>query len=59
MTTSDTLTLVLDALSTLLRVHSGAWLTVELADTLVPAVLNLWTRNAQGTHSLVTCNSSC
>ena len=49
VTSSDTLTLVLDALSVLLLVHRGSWLTVELAETVVPAVLNVWGKGVQGT----------
>ena len=49
ITASDTLTLVLDALSTLLLVQRGTWLTVDLAEALVPAVLNVWAKGAQGT----------
>ena len=50
ITSSDTLTLVLDALSALLLVHQGAWLTVELAGTIVPAVLSVWVKGVQGMH---------
>jgi importin-9 len=50
ITSSDTLTLVLDALSTLLLVHRGTWLTIELVETLVPAVLNVWSKGVQGTY---------
>ncbi|GJE89716.1 ARM repeat-containing protein [Phanerochaete sordida] len=50
ITSSDTLTLVLDALSALLLVHRGTWLTVELADTTVSAVLNVWVKGVQDPH---------
>lgn len=49
ITASDTLTLVLDALSALLLAQRGTWLSVELAETLVPAVLNVWAKGVQGT----------
>lgn len=50
ITSSDTLTLVLDALSSLLVVQHGTWVTVELAQTLVPAVLSVYAKGAQGTR---------
>ncbi|KAI0347862.1 ARM repeat-containing protein [Trametopsis cervina] len=48
--TSDTLSLVLDALSALVRVQKGSWLTPQLVETLVPAILNTWVKNVQDPH---------
>ncbi|KAF8899297.1 armadillo-type protein [Infundibulicybe gibba] len=45
MTSDDTLSLVLETLSVVLEVEQGKWLTVELADTLVLAVLDIWHKN--------------
>ncbi|KIP03840.1 hypothetical protein PHLGIDRAFT_31632 [Phlebiopsis gigantea 11061_1 CR5-6] len=57
ITASDTLTLVLDALSTLLLVQRGTWLTVELAEALVPSVLNVWAKGAQDPHLMAITSS--
>lgn len=57
VTSSDTLTLVLDALSVLLLVHRGSWLTVELAETVVPAVLNVWGKGVQDPHLMAITSS--
>ncbi|KAI0964512.1 hypothetical protein AcW1_001317 [Taiwanofungus camphoratus] len=41
-TSEDTLTLVLETLSVVMELDNGAWITVELAHSLVQAVLNVW-----------------
>ncbi|KAJ7070709.1 ARM repeat-containing protein [Mycena amicta] len=44
-TSDDTLSLVLETLSVVISVDKGRWLTVELADSLVSAILEVWTTN--------------
>ncbi|KAJ6609355.1 ARM repeat-containing protein [Mycena sp. CBHHK59/15] len=45
MTSDDTLSLVLETLSVVVQVDKGSWLTPELADSLVAAILEVWTKN--------------
>ncbi|KAJ7823248.1 ARM repeat-containing protein [Mycena leptocephala] len=45
MTSDDTLSLVLETLSVVVQVDKGSWLTTELADSLVSAILEVWTKN--------------
>ncbi|KAF8079173.1 armadillo-type protein [Lyophyllum atratum] len=45
VTSDDTLSLVLETLSVVLEVEKGKWITVELADSLVLAVLEVWNKN--------------
>ncbi|KAJ7161233.1 armadillo-type protein [Mycena crocata] len=45
MTSDDTLSLVLETLSVVVQVDQGSWLTIELADSLVVAILEVWTKN--------------
>ncbi|KAF9078120.1 ARM repeat-containing protein [Rhodocollybia butyracea] len=45
VTSEDTLSLVLETLSVVLDVDKGKWLTQELADPLVIATLDVWTKN--------------
>ncbi|KAJ6575462.1 armadillo-type protein [Mycena capillaripes] len=45
MTSDDTLSLVLETLSVVVQVDKGRWLTIELADSLVHAILEVWTKN--------------
>ncbi|KAJ7109870.1 armadillo-type protein [Mycena epipterygia] len=45
MTSDDTLSLVLETLSVVVQVDKGNWLTTELADSLVLAILEVWTKN--------------
>ncbi|KAJ7292991.1 armadillo-type protein [Mycena rebaudengoi] len=45
ITSDDTLSLVLETLSVVVQVDKGSWLTPELADSLVQAILEVWTKN--------------
>ncbi|KAG6885829.1 hypothetical protein C0993_009221 [Termitomyces sp. T159_Od127] len=45
ITSEDTLSLVLETLSVILEVEKGKWLTVEMADSLVVALLEVWNKN--------------
>ncbi|KAJ7724258.1 ARM repeat-containing protein [Mycena metata] len=45
LTSDDTLSLVLETLSVVVQVDKGSWLTPELADSLVRAILEVWTKN--------------
>jgi importin-9 len=47
-TTEDTLSLVLETLSVVVEVDESKWLTPELANSLVLAVLEVWTKNNKG-----------
>lgn len=47
-TSEDTLTLVLETLSVVMELDNGAWITVELAHSLVQAVLNVWMKYNKG-----------
>ncbi|KAF7303143.1 ARM repeat-containing protein [Mycena kentingensis (nom. inval.)] len=44
-TSDDTLSLVLETLEVVISVDKGRWLTADLADSLVSAILEVWTRN--------------
>lgn len=48
VTSEDTLSLVLEALSVVLEVENGKWLTAELASALVVASLEVWHKNNRG-----------
>jgi importin-9 len=48
VTTEDTLSLVLETLSVVVEVDGSKWLTPELANSLVLAVLEVWTKNNKG-----------
>ena len=48
VTTEDTLSLVLETMSVVLDVGSGQWLTTDLANSLVLAVLEVWGKNNKG-----------
>lgn len=50
-TTEDTLSLVLETVSVLLDVDEGSWLSHELAQSLVLAVLEVWAKNNKGVLS--------
>jgi hypothetical protein len=52
VTTEDTLSLVLETMSVVLDVNKGQWLTADLANSLVLAVLEVWAKNNKG-HSHV------
>ncbi|KAH7915756.1 armadillo-type protein [Hygrophoropsis aurantiaca] len=45
LTTEDALSLVLETMSVLLDVEKGKWLTNDLANSLVLAVLEVWAKN--------------
>ncbi|KAI6154075.1 ARM repeat-containing protein [Pisolithus tinctorius] len=45
VTTEDTLSLVLEAMSVVLDVDKGSWLSQDLANSLVIAVLEVWAKN--------------
>jgi len=47
VTSEDTLTLVLEALSVVVEIE-GDWMTTQLAGDLVTAVLDVWTKNVKG-----------
>ena len=47
-TTEDTLSLVLETLSVVVEVNSSKWMTQDLANSLVVAVLEVWTKNNKG-----------
>jgi hypothetical protein len=44
----DTLLLVLEAISSVLRIDKASWLDVELANALVLAILQVWNKNIKG-----------
>jgi hypothetical protein len=45
LTTEDTLSLVLNTMSVVLDVDKASWLTTDLANSLVLATLEVWTKN--------------
>lgn len=47
ITSEDTLTLVLEALSVVVEIE-GDWMTTQLAGDLVVAVLDVWMKNVKG-----------
>ncbi len=47
-TSEDTLSLVLETLSVIVGVDEGKWMTPELADSLVLAILEVWAKNNKG-----------
>ena len=49
VTSEDTLSLVLEALLTIVEIRECAWMTPELASSLVSAVLDIWMKNNKGT----------
>jgi importin-9 len=52
MTTEDTLSLVLEALSIVLDVDKASWLDPDLAHSITVAVLEVWRANRKGTSML-------
>ncbi|KAG5349551.1 hypothetical protein C0989_003209 [Termitomyces sp. Mn162] len=52
ITSEDTLSLVLETLSVVLEVEKAKWLTVEMADSLVLALLEVWNKNNKASHAL-------
>lgn len=51
VTSEDTLSLVLETLSVVIEVDKGQWLTLDLANSLVLAILEVWTKNIKGESS--------
>lgn len=47
-TSEDTLSLVLETLSVIVSVDQGKWLTADLANALVHAILDVWVKNNKG-----------
>ncbi|EGO18981.1 hypothetical protein SERLADRAFT_418638 [Serpula lacrymans var. lacrymans S7.9] len=45
LTTEDTLSLVLETMSEVINVDKGNWITVDLSNSLVLAVLEVWSKN--------------
>jgi len=45
----DTLSLILETVSVVIEVDQGKWLTSELAESLVSASLEVWSKNSKGT----------
>ncbi|KAJ4470827.1 ARM repeat-containing protein [Lentinula aciculospora] len=45
VTSEDTLSLVLETLAVVLEVDKGKWMTQKLANSLVVAVIDVWTKN--------------
>ena len=52
VTSEDTLSLVLDTLAVVMDIDRGKWLTPELAQSLVNAILEIWSRNNKGAFHL-------
>lgn len=48
LTSEDTLSLVLETLSSVVEVGNGSWVTPELAESLVTAMLHVWGLNNKG-----------
>ncbi|KAF5384768.1 hypothetical protein D9615_001050 [Tricholomella constricta] len=45
VTSEDTLSLVLETLAVVLEVEKGKWITTELAESLIQALLEVWSKN--------------
>lgn len=50
VTSEDTLSLVLETFSSVLDVDKGAWITPDLSEPLVSAILQVWEKNNKGTQ---------
>ena len=48
VTTEDTLSLVLETLSSVINIGKGTWITPELAVQLTTAMLQVWVHNNKG-----------
>ncbi|KAH9923163.1 armadillo-type protein [Epithele typhae] len=48
VTSEDTLTLVLETLAVVVQIDDGKWITKDLAQALVAAVLDVWMKNNKG-----------
>jgi hypothetical protein len=51
VTSEDTLSLVLETLAVVIDIDQGKWLTPELAQSLVNAILEVWSKNNKGSSS--------
>lgn len=52
VTTEDTLSLVLETLSSIMNVGKATWITPELAEQLSTAMLEVWVKNVRGEYLL-------
>ena len=52
-TSDDALSLVLETMSVVVQVDDGKWLTTDLAQSLVVALLDVWKKNNKGQCSLI------
>ena len=50
-TSDDALSLVLETMSVVVQVDDGKWLTTDLAQSLVVALLDVWKNNNKGQWS--------
>ena len=48
VTEDDTLTVVLDTFTTVLKVHDGSWLSTDLSASIAKAFLEAWSKNSKG-----------
>ena len=48
LTNEDTLSLVLETLSSIVRINNGVWMNPDLAESLVTAMLQVWVNNNKG-----------
>ena len=51
VTSEDTLSLVLETLAVVIDIDQGKWLTPDLAQSLVNAILEVWSKNNKGSSS--------
>lgn len=59
VTSEDTLTLVLETLSVVVDIEKAKWVTVELAHSIVEAVLQVWVKFNKGALRLHFGDPSC
>ena len=52
-TSDDALSLVLETMSVVVQVDDGKWLTTDLAQSLVVALLDVWKKNNKGQCFLI------
>ena len=55
VTSEDTLSLVLETLSVVVEVNDACWMTEKLAESLVLAVLDVWTKHIKGERDDLKC----
>ena len=48
-TSEDTLSLILDTLTVVVKIDLGIWLSPEATSSLTAAILDTWRRNSKGT----------